>query len=380
MTESDLPHRAPESAEQALEDLRVRVDTAQHLANMGDYDWHIPTDTNSWSDQLYRIYGFEPQSFNATYEKFLSMIHPDDRERVEQIHQEAYRTGGSYHMTERIVRPDGEVRYLLSNGEVITDASGTPVRMRGTCLDITDRVLAERAGEELAANLREAQVRRRQALEINDNLVQGLSAAALSLDAGDSAHAKANVQMVLTAARTMMNNLLRDPTGRALAPGDLVRTAASTLGPVSAPTSNPVNPVEPVDPVKPVEPVNRSIRRVRVVLADDHEQVRELLKAQLEEAGHEVVGTAADGEEAVAATERLHPDVLVLDLAMPRMDGLQALTRIRQSAPAVQVIVVSGFDAGQMAERALKAGARRYIEKGLSMNLANAVTEIALSA
>ena len=49
---------------------------------MGDYDWHIPTDTNRWSDQLYRIYGHEPQSFNASYERFLSLIHPDDRERI----------------------------------------------------------------------------------------------------------------------------------------------------------------------------------------------------------------------------------------------------------------------------------------------------------
>ena len=48
-----------------LHDLAARVDNAQHLANMGDYDWHIPTDTNRWSDQLFRIYGHEPQSFNA---------------------------------------------------------------------------------------------------------------------------------------------------------------------------------------------------------------------------------------------------------------------------------------------------------------------------
>lgn len=360
MGDKDLPQEAQESAEQALEDLRARVNSAQHLANMGDYDWHIATDTNSWSDQLYRIYGYEPQSFNATYETFLSMIHPEDRERIQQIHQQAYASGGSYHMTERIVRPDGEIRYLLSNGEVITDASGAPVRMRGTCLDITDRVLAERAREELAANLREAQVRRRQALEINDNLVQGLSAAALCLEVGDEAKATAHVQMVLKAARTMMNNLLHDPTGAPLAPGDLIRATASTLEPVASTSS--------------------STRRVRVVVADDHEQIRELLKIQLEEAGHEVVGTASDGEEAADVTERLQPDVLVLDLAMPRMDGLQALARIRQSAPTVRVIVVSGFDAAQMAERALEAGAQRYLEKGLSMDLANAVTEVALSA
>ncbi len=205
------------------------VNSAQHLAAMGDYDWHIPTDTNSWSDELYRIYGYEPQSFNATYERFLSMIHPDDRERIEGIHQDAYQTGGGYQMMERIVRPDGEVRYLSSNGEVVTAEDGTPVRMRGTCIDITERVLAEREREELAANLREAQVRRRQALEINDNLVQGLTAAVLCIDSGDRAGAAAHLKMVLSAARTMMNNLLVNPDGKPLVPGDLTRSVPSSL-------------------------------------------------------------------------------------------------------------------------------------------------------
>ena len=70
------------------------------------------------------------------------------------MHQQAYATGEPYQMIERIVRPDGEVRYLSSNGEVIMDADGTPVRMRGTCIDITDRVLADRERERIAARFR----------------------------------------------------------------------------------------------------------------------------------------------------------------------------------------------------------------------------------
>ena len=65
------------------------------------------------------------------------------------MHQHAYATGEPYQMIERIVRPDGEVRYLSSNGEVILDEDGTPVRMRGTCIDITDRVLADRERERI---------------------------------------------------------------------------------------------------------------------------------------------------------------------------------------------------------------------------------------
>ena len=113
-------------AERELEDLAARVDNAQILANMGDYDWHIPTDTNTWSDQLYRIYGHPPKSFNPSYERFISLLHPEDRERITGLHQNAYATGEPYKMIERIVRPDGEVRYLSSNGEVLMDETGTP--------------------------------------------------------------------------------------------------------------------------------------------------------------------------------------------------------------------------------------------------------------
>ncbi len=81
----------------------------------------------------------------------MALIHPDDQERIRAIHQEAYQTGEPYEMVERIVRPDGEVRYLSSNGQVVHDETGQPVRMRGTCIDITDRVRDERE-REAAAN------------------------------------------------------------------------------------------------------------------------------------------------------------------------------------------------------------------------------------
>ena len=137
-------------AEERLADLAARVDSAQHLANMGDYDWHIASDTNKWSDQMFRIYGHEPQSFQPSYEKFLSLIHAGDRDRISALHQHAYATGEPFQTVERIVRPDGEVRYLSTNGEVIMDNS-KPVRMRGTCIDITDRVLVAQERERIAA-------------------------------------------------------------------------------------------------------------------------------------------------------------------------------------------------------------------------------------
>ena len=217
-------------AEAQHRELTARVANAQHLAHMGDYDWHIATDRNTWSDELYRIYGHEPQSFNATYERFLSFIHPDDRERIQAIHQHAYATGEPYEMIERVVRPDGEVRYLHSNGQVIMGADGTPERMRGTCVDVTDQVLAEREREAAAARLGEVRLRRRQAAEINDNVVQGVTAAMYALELDDAESALTYLTRTLESARSMMNDLI-EPLGEdELEAGDLVRAEPATLG------------------------------------------------------------------------------------------------------------------------------------------------------
>src|SRR5918994_1991653 len=134
--------REREEPRRQLADLQARVDDAQRLANMGDYDWHIESDVSSWSDQLYRIYGHEPQEFDASYDRLLSMVHPADRNAVTATHRQVYESGGEWTMVERIVRPDGDVRHLATNVVVVKDDEGTPVRMRGTCVDITERVRA----------------------------------------------------------------------------------------------------------------------------------------------------------------------------------------------------------------------------------------------
>ena len=220
--------RQREAAEEALRDLQARVDNAQQLANMGDYDWEIATDTNRWSNQLYRIYGHEPQAFEASYERFLGMIHPDDQERIRGIHQQAYATGEPYQMIERIVRPDGEVRFLSSNGQVVTDDNGNPVRMRGTCIDITDRVRAEEERERHAARVQEEQTRRQAALEINDSVVQGLTAALYAMELEDTDAVRDYVRRTLDSARAIITDLV-GPAQGPIGPGDLVRTSPSTL-------------------------------------------------------------------------------------------------------------------------------------------------------
>jgi len=106
---------------------------------------------------------------------------------------------------------------------------------------------------------------------------------------------------------------------------------------------------------------------IRVVIADDTRDMRLLLSLALELAGgFEVVGEAADGLEAIERASTQRPDVVLLDLAMPVLDGLQALPDIRRCAPDALVVVLSGFGADAMGEEAVRLGAATYVQKGIN--------------
>jgi DNA-binding NarL/FixJ family response regulator len=102
-----------------------------------------------------------------------------------------------------------------------------------------------------------------------------------------------------------------------------------------------------------------------VVLVDDSEDLLFLVRTALERSGYfRVVAEAADGEQGVAAVSETQPDVVLLDIAMPVMDGLQALPLIREACPTTIVVMLSGFgDASGMPQKALSMGANGYIHK-----------------
>ncbi len=104
---------------------------------------------------------------------------------------------------------------------------------------------------------------------------------------------------------------------------------------------------------------------IDVVLADDHDLVRTGVKALLLGIpGVRVVAEARDGEELLAVLESVRPDVVVTDISMPGLDGLDALERIRQRHPAVRVLVLSMFESADFIKRAVAAGAAGYVLKG----------------
>jgi len=101
---------------------------------------------------------------------------------------------------------------------------------------------------------------------------------------------------------------------------------------------------------------------MRVLIAEDETIIRLDLRALLERAGHEVVGEARDGDEAIALAERLSPDLIVMDVKMPRLDGIDAARRILANRP-VPIVMLTAYAQAELIERAAEAGAFGYLVK-----------------
>jgi len=124
---------------------------AQKIAHLGSWEWDIVSGKTSWSDELYRIFGIEPASSPTSYKGFLERVHPEDREAVKRVVQNALKKRQSFisHYC-RIVRPDGSIRTIHGQGEVILDGAGKLVSVIGTSQDVTERRQVEEERDRLA--------------------------------------------------------------------------------------------------------------------------------------------------------------------------------------------------------------------------------------
>ena len=147
-------------AEEALRRSEARLNRSQEIAHLGSWELDLATNELTWSDEVYRIFGLEPQEFGATYEAFLERVHPDDRRAVDDAYSGSVREGrDTYEIEHRIVRKDtGEVRIVHEKCEHFRDAAGRIVRSFGMVHDITDRKHAEEA-------LRKSEERNRRLIE-----------------------------------------------------------------------------------------------------------------------------------------------------------------------------------------------------------------------
>jgi PAS domain S-box-containing protein len=130
-------------AEAQIRESEQQLAEAQQIAHIGSWQWDITTNTVSWSDELCRIYGLKPQEGHLTYEKFLDLIHPNDREHIHSYIRTAYKSRQPFSFDHRILRPDGTIRILHGRGKVVVDEQGQLLKMIGTEQDITERKEAE---------------------------------------------------------------------------------------------------------------------------------------------------------------------------------------------------------------------------------------------
>jgi PAS domain S-box-containing protein len=126
-----------------LEKIRVSMEKSQEIARFGNWDWDLPNNCLWWSDGIYRIFGLAPQAFVPTHAAFLQIVHPEDREPVEETLRQALAGEDSCCLDHRIVLGDGSVRIIHQQAEIIHDETGKAVRMVGFAQDVTEKKSTE---------------------------------------------------------------------------------------------------------------------------------------------------------------------------------------------------------------------------------------------
>ena len=137
--------QALEAAAERLLQSERRRSLALAAGRMGSWDWNIATGDSLWDGGQHRIFGTDPAEFEPTPERVLALVHPEDRERLQQASAHAMEAGTAYNAEFRVIRPDGEVRWCVAGGAPTLDVAGRTTRMSGVTLDITERKRAEEA-------------------------------------------------------------------------------------------------------------------------------------------------------------------------------------------------------------------------------------------
>jgi PAS domain S-box-containing protein len=143
--------------EEALRESEERLRLALEAGQMGIWDWNMVTGDVRWSSNLEALHGLEPQSFAGTFEAFLALLHPDDRDRFVSTVQAAVEHGGSYEAEFRVVPPNRPLRWMLGKGQTFAGADGKPTRMIGMGIDVTGRKRTEEDLRESVTRLERAE-------------------------------------------------------------------------------------------------------------------------------------------------------------------------------------------------------------------------------
>jgi PAS domain S-box-containing protein len=137
-----------EAATKALALSASRLREAQALAHIGSWEWDVQRNVVAWSDELHRMFGVERDQEPLTYETYLELVHPDDREFTEETVRQAAADGRPFVFEHRVIRPDGDERVVLGRGRVVR-RGGETVSMLGTAQDVTEQRQVEKLREDI---------------------------------------------------------------------------------------------------------------------------------------------------------------------------------------------------------------------------------------
>lgn len=121
---------------------------AQRMAHTGSWELDLAQNILVWSDEIYRIFEIDPQAFSASYDAFLAIVHPEDRDLVDRAYTESVKNRTPYDIEHRLLFPGGRIKHVREHCETFYDAEGRPVRSAGTLQDITERKLMEKTLQE----------------------------------------------------------------------------------------------------------------------------------------------------------------------------------------------------------------------------------------
>lgn len=130
-------------AREALAENTALLNEAQRIGRIGNWTLDISTGDLRWSDEIYRIFGYQPNEFEPSYDRFFNAVHPDDVDKIKQSEKEAFDHNKPHSIDHRIVLPDGEIRWVHEEAHTTYDENNKPVKLSGTVQDITDRKLDE---------------------------------------------------------------------------------------------------------------------------------------------------------------------------------------------------------------------------------------------
>ncbi|MEM1042918.1 MAG: PAS domain S-box protein [Bacteroidota bacterium] len=142
-------------AEADLRESEAQLQKAQEIAHIGSWHWDIESNDLTWSDEMFRIFGLEPDAIKPKLDSAIERLHPDDREPIRVLLARTLEHKSSYEINQRVVHPDGRLRHIHALGATVLDAGGEAVGIQGTAQDVTEQVEAEAALQRYADQLEE---------------------------------------------------------------------------------------------------------------------------------------------------------------------------------------------------------------------------------